>query len=272
MKFGMVHYNAPGETLEQFLDYAAGTGFGYVELIARDVWPEGEDNPEKWAEATRNELGARELTVSALYAQNEFILLKGEAFEGEIQRMRRVARLAEILGTQILRIDGGWPKEEAPNEEWLAPIVEGVRRCLEFVVPMGIRLALDNHGIVTNEAEFQLDVLERVGSPNFGLNLDTMNYRWFGHDLDTIDRYYEMVAPHVIHTHLKDGSGTRDNYVGTVLGAGEIHLDHAIASLKRAGYQGAWCAEYEGPGTESAEGYKKCLEWMQAHVHENLHP
>lgn len=269
MKFGMVHYNAPGDTLEEFLDYAAETGFSYLELVARDVWPDREDSPEKRAAAARRELDARELTVSALQAQNDFILRKGEAFEAEIQRMRRVAHIAEILGTQILRIDGGWPKEPAPREEWLAPVVEGVSRCLEFAIPMGLRLALDNHGIVTNEAEFQLEVLERVGSPSFGLNLDTMNYRWFGHDLDTIDRYYEMVAPHVIHTHLKDGRGARQDYVGTVLGAGEIRLDRAIAPLGLAGYQGPWCAEYEGPRSESAEGYRKCLEWMHTNVYEN---
>jgi sugar phosphate isomerase/epimerase len=266
MKFGMIHYNAPGDTLEEFLDYAERTGFDYVELAIGDVWPEGDDSPEKRAEAARSKLDSRGLTVSALHAENEFILLKGSAFKHEIERIRRVARVAQVLGTQMLRIDGGWPEEKAPDEEWLVAIVEGVSRCLEFAVPMDLRLALDNHGIVTNQAEFQLQVLERVDSPNLGLNLDTMNYRWFGHELETVDRYYEMVAPHVIHTHLKDGRGARAEYVGTVLGEGEIHLDHAVASLQRVGYRGSWCAEYEGPRAESAEGYEKCLAWMQAHI------
>jgi len=105
-----------------------------------------------------------------------------------------------------------------------------------------------------------------VNSPRLGLNLDTMNYRWFGHDLETIDRYYEMVAPHVFHVHLKDGRGSRAEYVGTALGEGEIHLEHAVASLRRAGYQGVWCAEYEGPKAESADGYRKCLAWMRTHI------
>ncbi len=180
--------------------------------------------------------------------------------------MRRCAKLARLLGTDLLRIDAGWPREAAPAEEWLEAVVAGMERCLQWADEEDVRFALDNHGITTNNAEFQLEVLRRLNSPRMGLNLDTMNYRWFGHDLATIDRYYEMVAPHVFHVHLKDGRNPRAEYIGTALGEGEIHLEHAVDCLKKAGYRGVCCAEYEGPRAESAEGYRKCLEWMNAHL------
>jgi sugar phosphate isomerase/epimerase len=180
--------------------------------------------------------------------------------------MQRSAGLAKILGTDLLRIDAGWPRESEDEAKWLKAVVEGMNACSDFADAMNVRFALDNHGITTNKAEFQLEVLSQVNSPRLGLNLDTMNYRWFGHDLETIDRYYDMVAPRVFHVHLKDGRGSRDKYVGTALGEGEIHLDHAVSCLRRAGYQGAWCAEYEGPRAESAEGYRKCLAWMREHI------
>jgi len=266
VKFGMIHYNAPGDTLEEFLDYAAEAGFRYLELGCRDAWPEGDEKPEKRTEEVRRALVARGLAASALQAGNDFIVLKEDGLAGEVERMRRVAGLARILGTDLLRIDAGWPREPARGKEWLSAVVEGMKGCLEFAEVMNIRFALDNHGITTNKAEFQLEVLSQVNSPRLGLNLDTMNYRWFGHDLETIDRYYEMVAPHVFHVHLKDGRGSRAEYVGTALGEGEIHLEHAVASLRRAGYQGVWCAEYEGPKAESADGYRKCLAWMRTHI------
>ena len=266
MKFGMIHYNAPGETLEEFLDYAAESGFRYLELACGDAWAEGDNNPERRAEEVRGALDARGLAVSALNAGNDFIVLKEGGLAGEVARMRRVAQLATILGTNLLRIDAGWPKRPEPEEEWLSAVVEGIKGCLDFAEAMDIRFALDNHGITTNRAEFQLEVLSQVHSPRLGLNLDTMNYRWFGHDLETIDRYYEKVAPHVFHVHLKDGRGARAEYVGAALGEGEIHLDHAVECLHRAGYQGAWCAEYEGPRAEAADGYRRCLAWMRAHI------
>ncbi len=186
--------------------------------------------------------------------------------EGEVARMRRAAGLAKILGTDLLRIDAGWPRDAAPAEVWLQAVVDGLTRCLEWADEENVRFALDNHGITTNHAEFQLEVLRRLGSLRVGLNLDTMNYRWFGHDLETIDRYYEMVAPHVFHVHLKDGRGSRADYRGSALGEGEIHLEHAVACLQRAGYDGVWCAEYEGPRAEAADGYRRCLSWMRDHI------
>ena len=51
-----------------------------------------------------------------------------------------------------------------------------------------------------------------------------------------------------------------------LLGDGEVDLHHAIAALKNAGYEGVFCAEYEGKETEGGVGYKKCFEWMQQNL------
>jgi sugar phosphate isomerase/epimerase len=93
-----------------------------------------------------------------------------------------------------------------------------------------------------------------------------MNYRWYGHDLDKIDHFYEILAPHVFHTHMKDGTGSRENYKGAALGEGEIHLHHALECVKKAGYDGAWTAEYEGPEAEGGVGYERCYTWLKANV------
>ena len=65
---------------------------------------------------------------------------------------------------------------------------------------------------------------------------------------------------------MKDGTGSRQDYKGAVLGEGEIHLDHAVKCLQDAGYDGAWTAEYEGPETEGGVGYEKCYRWMTMHL------
>ena len=265
MALGLIHYNAPGATLAGFLDYAAETGFGCVELQIADVWPKEETDPERRAEAVRRELEPRGLRASALAAGNDFVVLEDEAVKAQVARLKRICGLAKLLGTQVLRTEGGSPKQSVPEARWAEAIADCLNRCREFIEPMGIRLAVDNHGVVTNKAELEVEVLSRVDSPNVGLNLDTMNYRWFGHDLTTVDRYYEMVAKQVFHTHLKDGRGSRADYVGAALGEGEIHLKHAVACLTQAGYQGDWCAEYEGR-EDSAQGYRKCLEWMRRNL------
>jgi len=50
-----------------------------------------------------------------------------------------------------------------------------------------------------------------------------------------------------------------------VLGEGEIDLAHAVRCLKQAGYDGVWCAEYEGPPPTDV-GYRRCGEWIRSNV------
>ena len=265
MKLGIIHYNAPGPDLEGFLTYAADTGFTHVELQLPDVWPAEEENPEARAERVRALLESKGLAASAIASHNDFVVLEPDEVKLQVERMKRISGLAKIVGTDTLRTEGGSPKDSVPEDRWAEAMVGCLIPCREFIEPMGIKLAVDNHGWVTNDGDLQLEVFKRVGSPNIGANLDTMNYRWFGHELKTIDRYYEILAPYVMHTHLKDGTGSRENYVGAALGDGEIHLMHAVECARKAGYDGVWCAEYEGR-EDSAIGYRKCLEWMKANL------
>ena len=264
-KLGLIHYNAPGKTVAEFLDYAQETGFKYVELQVGDVWGQDIADPEKEAEAVRKLAENRGIQISALASGNDFVVLDEEAITQQVERMRRICGLAQILGTNIIRTEGGALKPEVPEGRHVEAMAGCLTRCREFIEPDNILLAVDNHGVVTNDGDLQLELFQRVGSQNVGANLDTMNYRWMGHDLETIDRYYKIVAPFTFHTHLKDGTGSRSEYVGAALGDGEIHLDWALQCLREAGFDGAFCAEYEGR-EDSAIGYRKCFEWMQANL------
>jgi sugar phosphate isomerase/epimerase len=268
--FGLVFYNFPGHTLEQFAAYAAATGFAYCEIMVGHLWKEAD--PGDYAEARATEVGAllrrHGLRPSAVAAGNDF--LKGDAAEldRQVERLKRVCRLARLAGTDLVRIDGGWVREGDPSdrEVWFQRIVEGLRGVQPFIEAEGYTLALDNHGIVTNDADFQARIFEAVASPRIGANLDTMNYRWAGHDLATVARYYHVIAPYTRHVHVKDGRGSREQYRGTVLGEGEIDLERAIAELRGAGYTGPWCVEYEGPREQAEEGYRRGLAWLAAHL------
>lgn len=262
MLYGLIHYNAPGETLEQFLDYAAESGFEAVELQCRDVWS-GDDDPLAAAEQARALLDARRIRCSAFSAGNDFNVWEDDAVQAQVDRFQRICDLATILGAPVIRTEGGSPKDDCPEELWVMAITACVLRCLEFVEDAGLILAIDNHGWITNNVDVLLRVLEVLDSPLVGTNLDTMNYRWYGYPVEVLPYVYERVAPWVKHTHFKDGAGSRQDYKGCALGEGEVPIDAAVAALKAAGYQGVWCAEYEGPRDTSADGYRRCLAWMR---------
>ena len=175
--------------------------------------------------------------------------------------MERICGLAKILGTSVIRTEGGRPKESVPEERHVEAMAGCLKRCLGFIERDKIVLAVDNHGLVTNDADLQVRLYRQVNSPWVAATMDTMNYRWAGHDLDTVGRFYETVASYVRHVHIKDGIGARGQYQGKVIGEGEIDIPRAIAALKKAGYSGVWCIEYEGK--EGSAGYAKCLERLK---------
>jgi len=266
-KIGVIHYNFPGFSFEDFLKFAADTGYQYLELQIADVWDKDGDNPERNTERVRKQLESYGLKASALAASNDFIQLEEEAIRFQVERMKRVAGLARILGEDtVIRSEGGWLKDSVPQEKWLDAMYECFRRCVEFVEEMQIGIAIDNHGYVTNDADLLYALLKKLDHKLIGTNLDTMNYRWYGHSVETCNRIYEMMAPHVLHTHMKDGFGSRENYKGAALGEGEINLLHAVECLKKAGYNGVYCAEYEGPEPQGGVGYAKCFKWLKANL------
>ena len=204
--------------------------------------------------------------VSAVSAGNDFLQVDDAGLARQVERLQRVCRLARLAGAGVVRIDGGWEKPEVPRERWFERIVAGLSAIRPYLESEGFVLALDNHGTVTNDADFCVRIFEAVGSGQIGANMDTMNYRWAGHDLAAVGRFYHVIAPFVRHVHLKDGRGSRGQYRGTALGEGEIDLELAVRELSAAGYAGPWVVEYEGPRDEAEAGYRRGLQWLRAHV------
>lgn len=269
MQFGMIHYRAPGNTLEEFLDYVAETGFDVVELQCQDVWPEGNDLPEREAERIRALFEERSIAVSALSTGNDFLAVGEDAIRHQVERMDRLSKLAGILGTKILRTEGGSRNDQVPEEKEGETIGECIKRCLAFTERDDTYMAVDNHGHVTNNPDTLLTALAIADSPRAGTNLDTANYRWAGHSIEECRAIYDRVAPYTLHTHFKDCTGTCEGgtYTGTVHGKGEVDLQHAITALSRVGYKGPYIAEWEGPADQdNAVAYANCLNWMRQNI------
>jgi sugar phosphate isomerase/epimerase len=262
MLFGLIHYNAPGDNLADFLAYAAKAGFDAVELQIGDVWPEGgKAGPE--AEKVAVMLQNHGLKCSALAAGNDFNVIDEDDVRAQVARFQTCCELALTIGAPVIRTEGGQPKDAAPEDLWVDAITGCVWECLDFVEEMGLLLAIDNHGWITNNVDVLAGILETLDHPQVGTNLDTMNYRWYGYPVETLSYIYDRVAPWVKHTHFKDGAGFREAYKGCALGQGEVPIDAAVWALKANGYQGVWCAEYEGPRDASDQGYRDCLAWLK---------
>ncbi len=266
MMLGVIHYNAPGDTLEEFLAWASGAGFESTELQIKDLWP---DETQDWQESAAEGKKLVEkygMTVSAIASGNDFVQLDTATMQSQADRMKTVCDIAQFMGCNVIRTEGGQPKDSVPEDKWVEAMAGCVRACLPFVKEMDMKFAIDNHGYVTNDIDVMLGLLREVNEPQYvGSNLDTMNVRWFGNSLEECDRFYREVAPWVMHTHMKDGFGSRGDYKGKDCGNGEINLALVVEVVKAAGYDYAWTAEYEGTEAGGA-GYEKCLVWLKHNI------
>ena len=158
-KLGMIHYNYAGKSLDDFLKFTSETGFGYVELSIGDVWKADIADPEKNAEALRKQVESYGLQVSALGAGNDFVVLEEEAIRAQVERMENIAGIAKLLGTSVLRTEGGSMKDSVPESRWVEAMAGCLTRCLEFAERDDVYLAVDNHGMVTNDGDLQVGVI-----------------------------------------------------------------------------------------------------------------
>lgn len=247
-KIGVIFYNFSFQNLEDFFKWCVENGVEYAEIY------------NKYLEDAKRLISRYDVKISQVTAGNDFVQKTKEDFEKQVKMVGELCKKIKDVGCNQIRIDGGWPKEGVESSKYKEMILEGVKRVVEFAERENVYLALDNHGIITNDYQFQIEIFEKVKSKYLGANLDTMNYRWFGYPVEKLTEIYKLIAPYTLHTHLKDGIGTRENYVGKVLGEGEIPVIEAIKILKENNYKGVWCIECEDKNKEIA--YKKCVEFL----------
>lgn len=243
-------FSMKGYTFDEFLKCARELNFTVYELSTAPGAHKGTVKfDEEGLEEIKRKSEEKGLSIYALGGYTNFVHPTTKEMDEEIEKVHNYLDIAQKLGAKVIRVFGGEPHPEVPEGEWVGLIIQGLKECAKEAERRGIYLGLENHGYITNDAEVELKILEKVGSPYVRLTVDTSNYRWYGHDLPTVERFLKMTAPYCVHTHLKDGSakkGFRENYTALALGEGEIPLRVFLEELLKCGYDNPLCIEYEG--------------------------
>ena len=112
-------------------------------------------------------------------------------------------------------------------------MVECLNECCPVAERLGVQLALENHGGITDTAEHLLDLVRPVRSPALGVNIDTGNFR-------TADPYREIAAivPYGVVAQVKTEvypNGRRE----------DADLARVVRILKDGNFHGYVALEYE---------------------------
>ena len=212
---------------------------------------------------------AAELGFEAIEFRPDDLGLSGklESVKADAQKARDTLRKCGIAPCDVACDADFVQPEKGKFDHWVywgeycAALSKELARIAE---KYGQVFAEENHGRFTNRPEVQLQLIKAVGSKRIGVCIDSSNYRWFGHPVADVHRFFKQMAPCTFHTHVKDGNGSAGpmaGYKATALGEGEIDIKLLLTELKNAGYKGDLVLEYEG--SEGVEGVKRSLAFLK---------
>jgi 3-oxoisoapionate decarboxylase len=202
---------------QTLLDRAAAFGVRLVQfgdnLPLQELPPERLDKLKQRIdnEQITLELGARGLTEAHLH---------------------RYVSLARQLGSRLLR----FVVDAAPYEPSIDTIVGLLREAVPALSGAGLTLGLENHDRFT--ARQYADIVERVGSPQVGICLDSVNSMGAGEGLAEV---VGTLAPYTVNLHLKDFGIRRLPHLmgfqidGRPAGAGMLNVPWLVAQVRPYG-------------------------------------
>ena len=239
-------------TLEEVLEYCAGLGFeaadptGYY-FTGYPAPPADEEIYRLKRRAFR--LG---LDISGTGVRNDFALRDAGERKSENDHVVRWVDVAARLGAPVLRVFAGREVPAGDTERHvLDRVVESLRPCVEHGARRGVMIVLQNHHDALKTAGQVLEVLRRVDSEWFGLNVDVGSLR-MGDPYADIAR----LAPHACTWQLKEEIYRGDR-------AEKTDVARVFRIMREAGYRGYVPIETLGAG-DPREKVRRFLDEVRA--------
>ncbi len=231
-------------------------------------------------EAYAEHLATHGVRASAFLLSNDFNRADVNA---EVEWVTQVVDTAAALAVPAVRIDAIMTGEtELPLNARVTRFADCMKRVLDKTDYHIVELGIENHGSQGNDPDFLDKVLSSVNSPRLGLTLDTGNFYWAGHPLDSVYEIIKHFAGQVKHTHAKNIAypeetrnikrelGWRYGDFVSPLPDGDIDHGRVVGILSDAGYSGDLCLEDESLGRFPKEKWQSVLHRDAEHFLEIL--
>jgi sugar phosphate isomerase/epimerase len=219
----------PTMTLFQFIELAADLPLDAVELTSY-YWAETTD---EYIEKLRSLCEKKKLVISGVPVGNTFTYKDDAKRAAEVKKVKEWTARAAKLGAKTVRIFAGNLEKGETLTDAQQRVVDCMNECCEAAAKLGVMLALENHGGITDSADHLLDLVKPVKSPALGVNIDTGNFH-------TADPYADIakIAPYGVVSQVKT-----EMFPGNK--KEEADLGRVIKILKDANFHGYVALEYE---------------------------
>ena len=264
--------------LDTALEQIAGIGFDGVEILCdRPHWFPGEVDADE-ALRVAERLASLGLSVSNLNAntangyydapppENVFEPALSNA-DPELRQWRvgysiAAVELAARVAAPCISVTAGRPRPGYPPERALAWFTDSLQRICEVAARKSVRVGIEYEpGLLVERASEAAEVIERVGSPELGVNLD-IGHSWL--DGEVPEDAIELLAGRIWNVHVEDIRARKHFHL--VPGEGDLPFSRYFAALRAAGYAGFLTVELYTYLDAPVDAGRRSLAFLKAQV------
>ena len=249
-------------TLDQWIDLAAmldidGLEFytGFIDLRDARQWP-----------AARKHVEDKGLTIPMMCCSPDFTHPDPAFRKNQVELEKGWIDMAAALGGKFCRVLSGQRRPEVSRADGIRYAVEGIEACIPHAASHGITLVIENHykdnfwqfPEFAQKMDVFCELVDRIHSPNFGVNYDPSNTILAGEDpLELLRRVkHRVVTMHASDRWLAEGTiedlRKEEDSVGYAkrlrhgeIGKGLNDYDAIFSELKSVGFNG-WISIEDG--------------------------
>jgi sugar phosphate isomerase/epimerase len=244
MQLGCSTWGMPRVPTDEALEAIARIGYNAVELT---VLPGYSADLDALDAAARRQVRARltslGLALPAIAGHSNLLADDPTAARQAADRLRAAVDLCvDLAGSEgpaaLNTTAGGTPERW---EELRARLVDRVGDLAEYAAERGVVVAIEPHfGAALDRPERALWLLHAIDSPWLRLNLDHSHFEAAGLPMtETVP----ALAPHSVHTHVKDVRGRAPDHEFLIPGESDFDYAAFLQLLRDAGYDGAITVE-----------------------------
>lgn len=256
------------------LQSIADLGYAGAEILCdRPHWFPGEVSDEAIEDAARtlSDLGLAVSNLNANTANGYYTPAPPENIfepalnnpDPELRRWRQeytieALRIGARLGARAVSVTSGHPQPGILPRQSLDYLVESLKHICEAAAKYGVKLGIEYEpGLLVERAVELAEVIERVGSPDLGANLD------IGHsylDGESPEAAVALLAGRIWNVHVEDIRNRKHFHL--IPGDGDLPFDRYFDALRQVGYDGFLTVELYSFPDQPVEAGRRSLQYL----------
>lgn len=232
-------WGMPKVPIDTAVAHCAALGFDGLELTVIPGWStDGATLDAAERRRIRKLYDDHRLSLCGLCANTPLLDPDPDVHSRNMARFRSYLDLATELQHPGERLtvsttSGGSPMDW---ENLKGVLVERFAEFAEYAEKAGVILGMEPHvGAALHHPDQVIWLLEQIDSPALTIHFDISHFNVQGMDMDAV---VAQLAPHSLHTHVKDERGIAPNHEFLIPGEGDMDYPRYLRGMETAGYDG----------------------------------